>query len=213
MWNSTAAEGFDQPTHGDGLHSYSTSSTSKATPTTDSAPTMLPLPNTSRKRFPNGGYAYSPTPTPLAQHAMSVLRTRTRLTNLAVGLLCSVLGLSLLINLRLAFAPAVHITPWQAAAAKGWDELVNAGTLDSGRPPSVESTIHRDPRMADVDHLVMVPGHAVWTGINPAEAEHDDQWVLQPMQRGGSVKTFIKHVERGAAIAKEDPHALLVFSG
>lgn len=27
--------------------------------------------------------------------------------------------------------------------------------------------------------------------------ENDEDWVLQPIQKGGSVKTFYKHIERG----------------
>jgi hypothetical protein len=59
----------------------------------------------------------------------------------------------------------------------------------------------------------MVPGHAIWTGRDPARVLQDESWVLQPMQKGGSVKTFLKHIEEGAEMLRLDPKALLVFSG
>lgn len=59
----------------------------------------------------------------------------------------------------------------------------------------------------------MVPGHAIWTGTDVEAIEDDDQWVLQDMQKGGSVKSYIRHIEQGAEILREDPKALLVFSG
>ena len=42
-----------------------------------------------------------------------------------------------------------------------------------------------------------VPGHAIWTGCDASEATTDLDWILEPMQRGGSVKTFIQHVTKG----------------
>lgn len=85
--------------------------------------------------------------------------------------------------------------------------------LDSGRPPSVETTIQRDERMAHVNHLILVPGHAVWLGNDASTYEDDAEWVLESFQRGGSIKTFNKHIEKGAELLANDPHTLLVFSG
>ncbi len=41
----------------------------------------------------------------------------------------------------------------------------------------------------------------------------DDNWVLEEYQRGGSVKTFWKHIERGVQLADRDKNSLLIFSG
>lgn len=35
------------------------------------------------------------------------------------------------------------------------------------------------------------------TRTDASHREHDDDWILQPIQKGGSVKTFYKHVARG----------------
>lgn len=171
---------------------------------------MLPVPNTARRsmRAPAGAYA----PLPLSGSVMGVLRQRTRLTNLAVSLLFAILCLSLLTNVQYALAPHIQPSPIDLAR-KEWDEVVAPEQLDSGRPPSVEATINRDRRMASVNHLVVVPGHAVWTGHDATEAHHDDQWVLETMQRGGSVNTYIQHIETAAEMLVKDPHTLLVFSG
>jgi hypothetical protein len=77
----------------------------------------------------------------------------------------------------------------------------------------IETTIERDKRYADLDHMIMVPGHSIWVGNDPARVKNDEEWILEPMQKGGSVKTFVKHIEEGAALLRKDPKALLVFSG
>ena len=66
---------------------------------------------------------------------------------------------------------------------------------------------------ASLNHLILVPGHAVWKGRSGNEAHQDDNWVLESVQRGGSVQTFIKHIMKGAELAIQDPNSLLVFSG
>lgn len=61
--------------------------------------------------------------------------------------------------------------------------------------------------------MIMVPGHAIWIGHDPDRIEEDDQWVLENMQKGGSVKTYIKHIKESIKILQGDPKALIVFSG
>jgi len=143
---------------------------------------------------------------------MGILRQRTRLTNLAVGLLLFILSFSLFANLSHALHPPTPPEPFKLSSS-AWDDVASHDQLESHRPPSVETTIQRDPRMASVDHLVMVPGHAVWLGHDAELAEEDDDWVLEPMQRGGSVRTYVKHIRRAGEILASDPHSLLVFSG
>jgi hypothetical protein len=81
------------------------------------------------------------------------------------------------------------------------------------KPQSIEDTIDRDPRIMGLRNLVMVPGHAIWVGSDPDKVELDSEWVLQGMQKGGSVRTFLRHVEMGVEAMKEDEDALLIFSG
>lgn len=79
-------------------------------------------------------------------------------------------------------------------------------------PDSLKATL--DSPHANLKHLVMVPGHAIWLGGRDASrATLDSDWILEPSQHGGQVKTYIKHITKGAEVAVQDEHALLVFSG
>ena len=54
--------------------------------------------------------------------------------------------------------------------------------------------------------------------MHPAEtanrqAKEDQDWMLEPFQKGGDVRTFVKHIMKGAEIAVNDPEALLIYSG
>lgn len=85
--------------------------------------------------------------------------------------------------------------------------------LFSPTPPSIESTIERSPEIRGLSHLIIVAGHAIWTGSDPSNRDQDDDWILAPYQRGGSVKTFWKHIARGVENVLSDPDSLLIFSG
>lgn len=62
--------------------------------------------------------------------------------------------------------------------------------------------------------LVVVAGHAIFTGnrAEPAEIRDERNWYLEPSQVG-LVDTFINHIRRGVELAEEDPSSLLMFSG
>lgn len=96
---------------------------------------------------------------------------------------------------------------------RGWDDNATPLQLDSGIPLSIETTVDRDQRFAELEHLIMVPGHAIWLGHDASKVEEDDQWILEPIQKGGSVKTYVKHIREGVERLRQDPKALLVFSG
>ncbi|KAH9839441.1 uncharacterized protein C8Q71DRAFT_749535 [Rhodofomes roseus] len=154
---------------------------------------MLPLPiSSSRKRQ-------------LSRHGLrhprstkDVLLTRARVTNLGLVLLSSVTVLSLLFNLSYHFSSPDYLQ------------------LPPGRsPPSdILSTIQRHDALSTIDHLIMVPGHAVWKGTDVTRRLDDEEWILEPYQRGGGrVAAFYQHIAAGAELARQDAHALLVFSG
>jgi hypothetical protein len=63
----------------------------------------------------------------------------------------------------------------------------------------------------DIDHLVIVTGHAILLDKN--NYLNDEAWVLESFQRGGQVRTFVDHVRKGIELAYKDPQSLLVFSG
>lgn len=146
------------------------------------------------------------------------MRSRTRLTNLAVALILLLTGTSLMLNISNylsdptyahAHGPTGSWTP--KGKGKGEGKALYEGEREERG--SIERTINRDIRMEKLEHMVMVPGHAIWTGSDPSKVAEDGEWVLEPMQRGGSVRTFLRHLEEGVRVMKEDPGALLVFSG
>ena len=132
------------------------------------------------------------------------------MTNLAIGLIISLGVTSLVLNVSYLLSDSDDRGTIASTHGFGVDGRWGSGR---GRAGSIEATINRDPRIERLDHLVMVPGHAIYTGSDPGKVEEDGEWVLEPMQRDGSVRTFIKHVEEGVRVVKEDLGALLVFSG
>ncbi|OWZ57550.1 cytoplasmic protein [Cryptococcus neoformans 125.91] len=181
---------------------------------------MLPLPNASRKGRSSPYFAAGAAHHHLSssQQILATLRSRTRLTNLAATLLVLALSGSLLLNLNFVFfSPRTprHSPgyPYSYTAGSGWDDAASPEQLESPIPLSIETTLERDPRYAELEHLIMVPGHAIWLGHDANNVEEDDDWILEPMQKGGSVKTYVKHIERGVDELKADPKSLLVFSG
>lgn len=166
----------------------------------------LPLPGSSTRR-PRTYFPSNPSSQP---SLINRLRSRTRLTNLAVSLILALTVISLLLNANYYLSSP----PSQPALSrrKGWSDATPSD-LSSGIPLSIETTIERDPRIQQLGHMIMVPGHAIWTGGDISRVEEDEQWVLEPMQRGGSVRTYLRHIEIGVEMMKEDPSSLLIFSG
>ncbi|GAA6016270.1 hypothetical protein JCM11491_006798 [Sporobolomyces phaffii] len=125
-----------------------------------------------------------------------LLTQRARTTNLAVSLLACVCLLSLYYNAKdfvTTFLPSsdFHVPPI---------------------PRSLQATLN--PAHSDLSHLVMIPGHAIWQGCDASRSLQDKDWILQDFQKDGNhVKTYLKHITKGAEIAVQDPKALLVFSG
>ncbi|WVO15800.1 hypothetical protein L204_103462 [Cryptococcus depauperatus] len=158
---------------------------------------MLPLPNAARR-----GHASD-----ASSHILNTLRARTRLTNLAVVFLILALMVSLILNFNVVLKTS------QKPSYSSWLNSATPEQLHSPIPLSLHTTIERDPRYAYIDHLIMVPGHAIWLGHDADRVEQDEDWILEPMQKGGSIQTFVKHIRRGVQALEEDPHSLLVFSG
>ena len=103
-------------------------------------------------------------------------------------------------------------------------------------PLSLSSTL--TPAHQELDHMVMIPGHAIWQGCDASHSTQDKDWILQDFQKDGHhVTTYLKHLTKGyaskavfslwshpdevsrffwgysAEIAVKDPKALLIFSG
>ncbi|KAF9020463.1 hypothetical protein BDZ89DRAFT_1072207 [Hymenopellis radicata] len=136
---------------------------------------MLPTPVSFATRRPfrrNGGTLHT------RQRTIDVLRTRARVTNLAVLLLGSFACLSFIFNLSYYFS--------------------SPGGLHPLYPSSILSTIGRDRGLRNVNHLVIVPGHSIWHGTDAQSRLDEQEWVLEPYQKGsGRVETFFQHIARG----------------
>lgn len=114
------------------------------------------------------------------QGILRLLRTRSRLTNLGVLLLSAFASLSFIYNLSFVFSSPFYNTH-----------------IDS-TPSSILSTIERNATLTSLDHLIIVPGHAIWTGITPEQVWDEEFWTLEDYQRGGGrTSAFVDHIKQG----------------
>ncbi|TFY78573.1 hypothetical protein EWM64_g5441 [Hericium alpestre] len=125
------------------------------------------------------------------------LRAPSRLTNLAALLLVSFAAVSVLLNFK-------HwLSPHYANKSRYCD-------LDASNAAVVE----RPPFVGNLTHLIVVPGHGIWTGAHDREVLDESSWILAPYQRGrGRPEIISEHISRGAELAVKDRSSLLVFSG
>ena len=138
---------------------------------------MLPLPASLATRTHSKPRHYRST--------RDVLLTRARVTNLGFLLLAGFAALSFLLNVWHYFT--------DPSAYNGHEE---AGTYAA--PRSIWETLQRDKSLEEIDHLIMVPGHAIWKGTSVEERLDEEQWVLEPYQRGGGrVAAFFGHIVGG----------------
>lgn len=132
------------------------------------------------------------------RRALNLLRSRSRFTNLSIIILAGCFCVSFLYNLAFIFSSfppsLVTYTP----------------------PQSILSTIARNTTLENLSHLVIVPGHAIWTGTQPDQVLDADRWTLEEYQRGGGsyrISAFVEHIRRGVEITLKDDSSLLIFSG
>ncbi|CAE6414831.1 unnamed protein product [Rhizoctonia solani] len=115
------------------------------------------------------------------------LLSRSRVTNLGMVLVGCVLGLSLLSNLRYIYL--LH----------GYESNPRIGTT----PKLITDTVSYNHSESQLDHLIMVAGHAIWKGGDPAAYEKDAEWVLDVAQAGrGNPKAFYAHIAKGGQTRK-----------
>lgn len=156
---------------------------------------MLPSPATSySKRHGSRGHSndglLTDTLTRIRINRATLL-ARSRVTNLGIVLLSSTLALSLLLNLN--FTLRSGDPRW--GRAQSWLNAVSKGTLSPG---SIAATVVRQPEWTDVKHLIIVAGHAVWTGSDPRARLDESNWILEDRQKGGgNVAAFFRHIEEG----------------
>lgn len=72
----------------------------------------------------------------------------------------------------------------------------------------------RPAEWRDLSTLVLVAGHAIFTGQSWGRESLTDErnWILEKFQTG-QVATFLKHIQKGVEIAANDSSSLLIFSG
>ncbi|KAG1666294.1 hypothetical protein FOA52_004775 [Chlamydomonas sp. UWO 241] len=67
---------------------------------------------------------------------------------------------------------------------------------------------------AGLRNLILVAGHAVYTGFDFHEAAKESSWFLESYQQiPGEAQSFLDHIQLGVSAAQDDPTALLLFSG
>jgi hypothetical protein len=72
---------------------------------------------------------------------------------------------------------------------------------------------HESP-YTDLQSLVMVAGHAVYTSSKCDKPEGEESWYLETYQKHpGQASTFVDHIKAGVEAAAGIEHALLLFSG
>ncbi|KAF7984264.1 hypothetical protein HWV62_16108 [Athelia sp. TMB] len=150
----------------------------------------LPTPASSKQRrvFRRSNIPVSQT------RALDILFARARVTNLGFLALAIFAILSFIYNLSYHFSYAQG--QWGV------------------RPESIFQTLPHYAKNLGLDHLIIVPGHSIWTGTDPSLKLDEDQWLLEPYQKGGGrIDAFVSHIARGAELAHQDEHSLLIFSG
>lgn len=63
-------------------------------------------------------------------------------------------------------------------------------------------------------HLVVVCCHGIWIGdpTTPDAGARDEEWLIADFQ-AGETPTYVEHIRAGLRVLKEDPEAVLAFSG
>ncbi|CAG8601552.1 6501_t:CDS:2 [Paraglomus brasilianum] len=89
-------------------------------------------------------------------------------------------------------------------ADKSDASIIETSLVDDLLPP---------PPHPELKDLILVAGHAIYIGDTFEDIEDDTNWVLEKFQRGGQVKVFLKHIERGVELAQQNEESLLIFSG
>ncbi|KAJ4483677.1 hypothetical protein J3R30DRAFT_3836699 [Lentinula aciculospora] len=121
---------------------------------------------------------------------LSALRSRARITNLGLLLLFSLAFFSLMLNVNVW----IDTTP--------------------GLPKSILSTLSGDTTAENIDHLIVVPGHAIWNGASAENRLNESLWTLEPYQRNsGRIQAFYQHIAHASKLSLQDKHSLVVFSG
>jgi hypothetical protein len=111
-----------------------------------------------------------------------VLISRARITNLGLYILLTFAVISLLFNMGYYFSNRSEAY------------LVSKSPL----PHAILGTVAHDAELQALNHLVMVPGHAIWKGTQPGRVLDAENWLLEPYQNTpGRIGAFYNHIAKG----------------
>lgn len=113
-----------------------------------------------------------------------VLLSRARITNLGFYLLAASAAFSFFINLTYYFFSEPPRYPF----------------TDYSSPYSILATVERDSTLHSLQHLVIVPGHATWTGSKIEESFDEESWLMDSFQQGDKtarINAYYNHIVRG----------------
>ena len=92
------------------------------------------------------------------------------------------------------------------------EQLRSTTAGDNNARRAAREALKGSVNYAELDHLIIVAGHSVWSGRKADEADKSEFWILQPGQEK-SVMTYLRHMSKAAELAMSDPKSLLVYSG
>ena len=123
------------------------------------------------------------------RNLLHALLTTSRLTNLGLIILSSITAISLLLNL---FHYLDNTTP--SDSSLGTDTL----TYQLSDENDDSQNVIRESWTDSLDHLIIVPGHAIWKGFDPDKRTQDSEWILEPYQKGsGKTHVFWESIAAG----------------
>jgi hypothetical protein len=115
-----------------------------------------------------------------SRYTINFFRSPARVTNLGFLLISAFTLFSVLLNFNHYFSVPTSIR-------------------HHDRPVGLLSTISRRATLQNLDHLIIVPGHAVWKGINFNAVMNEDEWLLESYQKGGGrISALVRHITHGS---------------
>lgn len=119
-----------------------------------------------------------------------ILLTRARVTNLALFLLAAFSAVSFLFNL------SYYLRTDSAPAPPPSKQILP----DFAVPYSIITTVARDKALPALEHLVIVPGHAIWEGSRQEHSLDEGSWLMDSFQNGDKkarIVAYHEHIVRG----------------
>lgn len=78
--------------------------------------------------------------------------------------------------------------------------LWESGKLVKSQRLGAGSSVDSEKVLSNLTHLIIVPGHGVWTGSLPSQVHDEDFWLLDGYMYGHSetrIQAFVEHINSG----------------